>query len=146
MTLLNFKPLKPSPAMFGDVIEEMFNTLVKDDNSLFKYTKPAVNILEDEKSFKLELALPGIKKEKIDIQIDDKKLVVSSVNEQNGETKNENFVRMEYNYSEFKRVFTLPESVNIDEIKADYNDGILNITLNKRDEALKKGTKNIMVN
>ncbi|MGJ8735657.1 Hsp20/alpha crystallin family protein [Zobellia laminariae] len=99
---------------------------------------PAVNIKDNEKSFDLELIVPGRKKEDFNIEVDNELLTISSEFKNEEEVKEENYTRREFRFSSFKRAFTLPESINVDAIKADYVDGILKVELPKKEEALPK--------
>ena len=104
----------------------------------YHHTLPAVNIREGETGFSLELAVPGKKKEDFNIEVDDNVLTISMETKDEQEAKEEGYTRREFRYTNFKRAFTLPESVNEDAIEAVYEDGILKFTLPKKDEALPK--------
>lgn len=147
MTLVKFKPFAPSQYVFGDLFEELFNNFLKDETGItsVRSAKPAVNILEEQDRYVLELAVPGIKKEDIDIKIEDKQLIICSLKENKDEETKENFIRMEYNFESFKRVFSLPDTVNSNEINAEYTDGILKLNLKKKEEAVKKGPVTIEI-
>lgn len=147
MTLVKFKPFSPSQYVFGDLFEELFNNFLKDETGIAsaQFTKPAVNIIEETDKYVLELAVPGMKKEDISIKIENKQLIISSSKEQKEEEIKENFIKMEYNYDSFKRVFTLPDSINSNEINAEYFDGILKLSLMKKEEAIKKGPMSIAI-
>ncbi|MDO6821114.1 Hsp20/alpha crystallin family protein [Zobellia sp. 1_MG-2023] len=99
---------------------------------------PAVNIKDNEKSFELDLIVPGRKKEDFNIEVDNELLTISAELKDEKEVKEENYTRREFRFSSFKRAFTLPESINVDDIKADYIDGVLKIELPKKEEALPK--------
>ncbi len=99
---------------------------------------PAVNVLENEADFKLELVIPGFKKEDFNIEIDNDVLTISSEVKKEENSTAENYTRREFTKTSFKRAFTLPESVNTDAINAVYEGGVLNVTLPKREEALPK--------
>lgn len=99
---------------------------------------PSVNIKENETDFEVELAVPGFKKDNFNIEIDDNILTISSEVESENEAAEGNYTRREFSYASFKRSFSLPETVNEDEINANYKDGILRLSLPKRDEALPK--------
>ena len=99
---------------------------------------PAVNIKESETDFRLELAIPGFKKEDFNIEIDNEVLTISSTVKKEEETKRENYTRREFSTASFKRAFTLPETINVDDINAVYEAGVLNVILPKKDEALPK--------
>lgn len=96
---------------------------------------PAVNISENEDSFMLEMAAPGMQKSDFKINLDNNVLTLSSEKQDEQEENNENFSRKEFNYSSFSRSFTLPKSIDFDKIKADYKDGILKVSLPKREDA-----------
>jgi len=99
---------------------------------------PAVNIKDNEKSFDLELIVPGRKKEDFNIEVDNELLTISSEVKPEEEVKDENYTRREFKFTSFQRAFTLPESIDVDAIKADYVDGVLKVELPKKEEALPK--------
>lgn len=101
-------------------------------------TTPAVNIKDNEKEFLLELAVPGRKRDDFNLEVDEHVLTISSEIKAENEVKENNYTRREFNYSSFKRAFTLPETVNEDNISANYEDGVLRISLPKKEEALPK--------
>jgi HSP20 family protein len=106
---------------------------------------PAVNILEGEKDFTLELAVPGQKKEDFNVELDNDVLTISMETQSEVADKKAEYTRREFHYTSFKRAFTLPESVNQEDIKADYKDGILKFTLPKKEEALPKAKRLIEI-
>ena len=118
---------------------------LEDEFSTFKHNchTPAVNIQEDEKQFSLEFAVPGMKKDDFKINFENQILTISSeIKEENEETKS-NYTRREFAYNAFSRSFTLPKSIVADKIKADYKDGILNISIPKDEKT--KLTREIKV-
>ena len=108
-------------------------------------TLPAVNIKETANDFILELAIPGMKKSDFIIDVENKILSISSEVTKEEEEKNEIYTRREFGYSSFKRTFTLPDSIESDKVKATYEDGILMVTLPKREEAKQKPPKRIEI-
>jgi HSP20 family protein len=93
---------------------------------------PAVNILETENDFVWEVAAPGLRKENFTLHVEHKRLAISANAE---EPKQEGkYARREFGYHSFKRVFALPDFVNTDQIQASYQDGILRISVPKREE------------
>ena len=108
-------------------------------------TLPAVNIKETKDQFILELAIPGMKKSDFNIDVDNKVLSISSEIETKNEESDEQFTRREFGYSSFKRTFSLPDSVNSDQIQASYTDGILKIDLPKREEAKEKPARRVEI-
>lgn len=124
---------------FSDLFDHVFFNNV-DHNYKHACRKPATNIVENEDHFELSLAVPGIEKDDIKIDLEDNMLTISSEKE----VKNEdvNYSRKEFAYHSFSRSFTLPKTVNVEKIKADYKNGILLVTLPKIEEAkLKKAIK-----
>jgi len=111
----------------------------------FNPTLPAVNIREEEKEFVLELAVPGMKKEDFNIEVDDNVLTISMERKDEHEESDSGYTRREFKYTNFKRAFTLPETVNEDAIEALYKDGILRFSLPKKKEALPKPKRLIEV-
>ncbi len=108
-------------------------------------TLPAVNIKENKDEYFLEIAVPGMKKSDFNIDVDNKILSISSEKQEQHEEKEENYTRREFGYSSFKRTFTLPDTVESDNIKAQYKEGILTVHLPKREEAKEKPAKRISV-
>ncbi len=126
--------------IFPSIIDEMFKPDWLGGVQNFGGLVPAVNIKETDTVFGIELAAPGKKKEDFNVEIDHNVLTISSEersesNEKDGEGK---YTRKEFNYSSFRRSFTLPETVNLDSINASYEDGVLHVTLPKKEEALPK--------
>ena len=109
------------------------------------YSVPAVNIKENENSFEIELAAPGLSKKDFDINLEKDVLTISSEKEVNNESENENYMRKEFGSTSFKRSFKVPEIVNAEKIKASFKNGVLNIELPKMDGAKVKQTKSIAI-
>ncbi|MFT6930035.1 MAG: HSP20 family protein [Sediminicola sp.] len=106
---------------------------------------PAVNIKESETNFELELAVPGRKKEDFNIEMEHDVLTVSSEIKHEENVSEEQFTRREFTYSSFKRAFTLPDTVDSENINASYKDGILKFILPKKEEALPKAKRMIEI-
>lgn len=101
---------------------------------------PAVNIIENEDTFNIEVALPGISKKDVNIDIDDNLLTISrevkeEKTEESKETETIKYTRKEFSFKSFKRTFSLPDTIDADSISASAKDGILVITLPKKEEA-----------
>ena len=96
---------------------------------------PAVNIAETPNEFNLELAVPGIKKETIKVNIDNNTLTISNIKDEAIKERKDNFKRTEFNYTSFERSFQLPKTVDVDNIEATYEDGVLHVKLPKNEEA-----------
>lgn len=107
---------------------------------------PPVNIKETEADFSVELSAPGLKKEDFVIEVDNGKLTISAeAKAEKTEQEEGKYTRREFKHTAFKRVFTLPESINDEGINAAYNDGILTIQLPKKEEALPKAKRGIEI-
>ena len=98
---------------------------------------PAVNIEDTADAYKLSLAVPGLKKSDFNIDVEGDMITISSEKEESKEEKDSRYTRKEYSYSSFSRSFTLPEEVNQEKIEANYQDGVLHVTLPKKEEAKK---------
>lgn len=100
-------------------------------------TVPAVNVVENKDDYRLSLAVPGMKKDDFNIDIEGNMLTISCEKEEKKEEKEAKFTRKEYNYTSFSRSFTLPEEVNREKIDAKYEDGVLKLVMPKKEEAKK---------
>lgn len=98
---------------------------------------PLVNILETEDCFRVDVAAPGMTREEFNIELDNDILTISSNDKKEEENngKQESYTRKEFSYTNFKRAFSLPETVNYENISASYENGILVINLPKKEEA-----------
>lgn len=110
-----------------------------------KERMPAANVKETEKAFELEVAVPGMNKEDFKIEVHEGMLYISAETESKEEAKEENYTRKEFNFSSFSRSFWLPENVRADDIKANYKEGMLLVTLPKEKVKVVKNTKTIEV-
>ena len=137
MTLVRYS--KPS-TIFPNLIDEFFNDdFLMGGRSLARNSfVPSANIKEDEKAFHLELSAPGFNKKEINIEVDDNMLKIYSEKRNEVENKDESFIKREFHYQSFERSFQLPENVNADKIKANYQDGILKVELPKMVKEEKK--------
>lgn len=137
-----------SPAnIFGNFFDNFFNRdffeIFADE---FSNQKPSVNISETENAFQIAVAAPGLKKEQFELNVVDDQLNISAKSESKVETEEKGaFTRREFNFTSFSRTFTLPDVVNKDEIDAKYENGILNITLPKLEEAKVDNTRVIEI-
>ena len=102
---------------------------------------PPVDVYEDEQSIQLKLEVPGVDEKDLGIKIENNTLTVTGERKLEKEEKEENFHRVERRYGSFTRSFTLPTTVNTDDIRADYEHGVLKVRLAKRAEAKPKEIK-----
>lgn len=108
-------------------------------------TIPAVNIKDNAKHYTLELALPGFKKEDLNVHVQDNVMTISSEKKKESEEEKKGYTRKEFSYSSFSRSFALPENVDSENVKAKFNDGVLVLTINKTKELPKSNVKKIKV-
>jgi HSP20 family protein len=106
---------------------------------------PAANIIELPESFQLDIAAPGMKKEDFKINLENSILTISAEMEDEKNEEGKNYTRKEFYYGSFSRSFTLPKTIDLDKIQADYNNGILKISLPKREEARVEVKKQISI-
>ena len=106
---------------------------------------PAVNIKENEKSFTLELAVPGIDKKDLKIETNEDVLTISSETKNEVEDSKDGYKRKEFSYSSFCRSFYIPENVNMEKIGASYKDGILTVELPKQEEEKSKISRQVKI-
>ncbi len=96
---------------------------------------PRVNMYEKGDNIVIDAELPGIKKEDIDVTVEDHQLTLRGERNEEKETKKEDYYRKERLYGSFTRSFTLPSNVAADKVDATYTDGVLHVTLPKTEEA-----------
>ena len=136
----------------GERMPSVFDDIFKPWNEWFEgglwgrtMQVPAVNITEQKDNYLVSLAAPGLKKDDFKIDVDGNMLTISSEKEETKEEKDKKFTRKEYKYSSFSRSFSLPEEINKEKIEAYYEDGVLKITLPRKEEARKTTAKHISV-
>ena len=144
MTHVRFNHLAPAVRFqnLDKFIADVFNKPIFNDDAKAWTATPSVNVTENEGEFCLEVAAPGLAKEDFKVNVEDNTLTISAEKTVENETKEgEKFLRREFGYSTFKRSFTLPENVNVADIKATYNNGVLQLALPKME--VKKALKTI---
>jgi len=105
--------------------------------SSFSFSAPAIDISEDEKTYKISAELPGIDAKDIDVSVTGDMLVIKGEKRQEKEEKDKNYHFSERAYGSFQRAFELPRSVDRNQVSADFAKGVLTITLTKTAEAQK---------
>jgi len=122
----------------GDLMPNFFDTETR-------YSLPAVNIVENKDDYRIEVAAPGLNKDDFKVNLENNVLTVSSEKEEKRDDNDERIMRREFSYASFERSFTLPVTVDADKIKANHKDGILQITIPKKEEAKQKPLRQIKV-
>ncbi|TDQ30919.1 Hsp20/alpha crystallin family protein [Zeaxanthinibacter enoshimensis] len=129
-------------------IDEVFNRdlpAVFTSNFNRGMTLPKVNIRETKDAYFVDMAVPGMKKSDFQIELDNQVLSISSEIQEEQEQQEENYTRREFGYSSFKRSFTLPETIEEEQIRAEYTHGVLSIHLPKKEEAKQKPARSIKI-
>jgi HSP20 family protein len=148
MTLLTrWEPLREFSAMqdrmnrMNRLFRESYSPEVPEEALTTTNYAPPVDIYEDEHNITLKLEVPGIDEKDIDVHIENTTLTVHGERKIEKEEKEENFRRVERQYGEFTRSFTLPSSVDLGQVSAHYDKGVLKIILAKKAEAKPKQIK-----
>jgi HSP20 family protein len=126
------------PSFFNDVLEH----LVKDEKVNWM---PAVNITERENDYKIDLAVPGLDKKDFNIEIENNQIVVWGERKEEKLEEKEKATKREFQYGSFKRSFTLPETADAEKINASYNNGVLSVSIAKKEEAKQNAKRQINV-
>jgi HSP20 family protein len=122
-------------ALIDDVMgSQTFETVKK---KLISNT-PLANIFETEIAHVIELAIPGVKKEEVTIDLKENKLTIALAKKEDTVEKTTLKERREFNYSKFSRAFNLPKNINFEKIEATNENGILTVTIPKKEEEIKK--------
>lgn len=130
----------------GSWLSDFFdNDRFFDADWLRKQSVPAVNVKESDNAFEIEVAAPGLSKKDFKITVENGVLTISSEVKEEKEQKEKDYTRREFSYSSFSRSFTLPENVNEDDVKANYQDGVLKLNIAKKISAQAKVLKAIEV-
>jgi len=129
-----------APTSFSNLIDRFFNdSLARTGGSAYSFV-PRVDILEEEKSFEIHVAVPGMSKDDFKIDLNDNYLTISGERKNSREKKESNFHSVEIQYGTFSRSFTLPENVDANGISAKYVDGILEVSIPKDEKKTLKTT------
>lgn len=123
---------------FSDILDEFFNESVNYKKDSFM---PSVDVSETENTFEIEVALPGINKEDINVDLDKGRLTISGERKFEKEEDGKNYHRVESSFGAFTRSFQLPDSIDEDSISASYKNGMLNINIAKSEEKASKRIK-----
>lgn len=116
--------------IFDQILNRSISEMVGAD---FTLSIPSANVVEHDDNFQIILAVPGLEKSDFNISVDKNQLIVSADKANPVLPEGAAIKRKEFNYSSFKRNFTLPETVDINRIKAEYTDGMLTLSLHKRE-------------
>jgi HSP20 family protein len=147
MTLVRWSPARWDPfgefsslqERMGRLFEDLMPTTRKGEEELNTGTfYPAVDIYEGDKEITLKAELPGIDKKDVHVEINEGVITLRGERKIEKEVKKENYHRLERSYGTFNRSFTLPTTVDSGKVKANYKDGVLEVTLPRKEEAKPK--------
>ncbi|MEO1416217.1 MAG: Hsp20/alpha crystallin family protein [Bacteroidota bacterium] len=127
---------------FSRLFEEFFGSDFYDGSTQMR---PSINIKEHAEGFELALAVPGFKKEDIKVEVEKNVLKVQSHTGDEQQEASTKYLRREFSARSFERSFTLPETVDVTKIVANYAQGVLTLALPKREAALEPGAKRIAI-
>lgn len=144
MTLVKYN--ESMPAISGWV-DDFFNSALLPGFGWGKAmaNSPAVNMRETHDSYYLEVAAPGLTKKDFEVEVDNGLLTISAKSETQQEENTKQYTRREFSYHTFSRTFTLPDGVKQDDISANYQNGILYVTLPKTEEVKGKAPRTIKI-
>ena len=129
-----------TPTSFNNLIDRFFSeSVARSGGSSYSFV-PKVDVLENEKAFIINVAVPGVSKEDFKIDLNDNYLTISGERKFKNEKAEHNFHSVETQYGSFSRSFSLPENVDAAGINAQYNNGILEINVPKDEKKILKAS------
>ncbi|GMQ29194.1 Hsp20/alpha crystallin family protein [Algoriphagus confluentis] len=138
MKLVRNNQLDPQmPVTFSGMLDRFFNDSFA---PALRQFSPAVDIAEDEKSYEIHVAVPGVKKQDFKIDLLDGKLTISGERKMEEKKEGRNFHSVQTQFGSFVKSFFIPEDVKEEEVEASYEDGLLKIVLPKREKVVKKAS------
>ena len=143
MAILRWEPFQNLLAAQRDLnlFGEVFRPFVAEEDSSTGAWAPPVDIFENADNIVLKAELPGIDPKDVEIRVEDNTLYLKGERKFEKEVKEENYHRVERSYGVFARSFSLPNSIDAEKVAADYKDGLLTLTMPKREEAKPKTIK-----
>ena len=134
------------PTFFDDFFKPWNEWFDNENNFLSRQVRmPSVNITENKDQYNVSLAVPGMKKDDFKIDVEGNILTISCEKDETKEENEKRYTRKEYSYSSFSRSFTLPDEVNREKIDARYEEGLLKISLPRKEEVKKFAAKQIAI-
>ncbi len=127
----NITDIKP---IFPNIVERFFGGKITEQPSKDEEVSiiPSVNIAEEDKAFEVTVALPGLDKKDVKVEISNDCLIISSEKKYEKEEKEKNWMRREFGYAAFQRMFRLPESADQEKVQAEMKNGILTIKVARK--------------
>lgn len=142
MTLVRFKPNREMdsfvPKTFSQFLDTVFEDVLTGNRPMEGVFMPGLDVKETDRAFEIEVMLPGINKEDIKIDLEDRLLTISGERKTVKEEDNVKYHLVESRYGRFSRSLTLPTNINRESIDASYTDGVLKLTIEKDESAVTK--------
>jgi HSP20 family protein len=143
--IVKFHPYPSTKTFVNGLFDEFFNRNLADHVGADNFVSHTpVNVIETDDAFKIELAAPGFDKQNFTLQVENDQLTIEAKHETKQEETTERYTRREFKVNAIKRSFKLPKTVNQDAINAVYENGILNVTIGKKEET-KPAVKTITI-
>jgi HSP20 family protein len=137
------------PSLRNEILPHRFFTsdLFDFDDDFFStgMVVPPANIIENKDHYKLDLSVPGMKRDDFKVDVEDGILTISSEKKEEREEDDKNYKRREFSYSSFSRSFTLSDNMDENNINAKYDNGMLQITIPKKEVTVSKPKKEISI-
>jgi HSP20 family protein len=138
MSIIRYNANDFVPTSFSNLVDRFFNeSMTRTGGSTFV---PKVDVIENEDSFEIHFAVPGLNKEDFNIELKDNYLTVSGERKFTNEKKDKNFRSIETNFGSFSRSFSLPDNVDATKVNAKYDKGILELSIPKDEKKALKQT------
>ncbi|MFZ1705082.1 MAG: Hsp20/alpha crystallin family protein [Saprospiraceae bacterium] len=137
-----FFPVKSFSNIMDDIMNRGFHEFVGSDH---RNHIPSVNIRETDENYVIEMAVPGFEKSDFNIRVENDQLIISADKKLETEKTEGKWVRKEFNYNQFSRSFTVSKFADMDNILAEYNHGVLQLSIAKKEEAKVKPAKLIEI-
>jgi HSP20 family protein len=139
MAIVRFEPFRDLQDRMNRLFDESYRTRTgEEDWALGGSWAPAVDVYEQDMTIVLKAELPGVDPKDVDVRIENNVLTIRGERKFDNEVKKENYHRVERAYGAFTRSFTLPTVVDAGAVKAEFKDGVLRLTLPRREEAKPK--------
>ncbi len=144
MAITRYNPLRETdhpvmPRRFSSLLDDFFNDVVTSDTG--RMFVPSLDITEDESHYHVRVALPGMKKDDIHVDLQDRRLTVSGERKEEQEDKDTRYHLTETRYGNFERSVMLPENIDQNKIDARFEDGILKLDIEKKEKQVNKQIK-----
>jgi HSP20 family protein len=144
MAIVRFEPFRDlltTQREFDRLFKEAFSPMSGETEVSTRSWAPPVDIYETEDAIVLKAELPGIDPKEVEVRVEDNTLYLKGERKFEKEVNEQNYHRIERSYGSFARSFSLPNSISAEKVKAEYKDGLLTLTMPKREEAKPKTIK-----